>query len=201
MANFMRIADSLCLDYINTRIFERGLEVEHVQNFGDLLQFLLESSMITPAVAGDLGRNWPNTEQNRALRSALTFRDQLREMAESLSRNQPLDGTTLLEINELLAQQRGYTSVTKNGTAYELRKHRNIEQPEDLLLPLAESAASLLCEGDRTLVKKCGNPNCNLFFYDTTRNHTRRWCSMETCGNRMKVNSYLQRKRQTGNGL
>ena len=201
MGGFTRIADALCLDFANTTISQHGEYIELIQSFADFVQFLLENSVLSPAIAGDLINNWRLSDQNRALVSARNFRDRIRKMAEQLSQNQPPDGSILQEINEMLAHQSGCMSVVKSTTGYELRHHRNFDQPEHLLVPLAESAASLLCEKDRNLVKKCSNSNCGLFFYDNTRNHTRRWCSMQTCGNRMKVNSYLQRKRQAGNNL
>jgi len=36
-------------------------------------------------------------------------------------------------------------------------------------------------------IRRCQNPGCVLWFFDTTRNGTRRWCSMEVCGNRAKA--------------
>jgi predicted RNA-binding Zn ribbon-like protein len=38
-----------------------------------------------------------------------------------------------------------------------------------------------------------------LLFLDTSRSHTRRWCSMEQCGNRSKVAAFNARSRQAVN--
>src|SRR6516164_5368126 len=46
---------------------------------------------------------------------------------------------------------------------------------------------------DRTRVRKCGQ--CVLHFLDTSKKGTRRWCSMQLCGNRLKVAAYALRKR------
>ncbi len=62
----------------------------------------------------------------------------------------------------------------------------------------AESAADLLCTGDLSLVKKCQHDACILYFYDTTKNHARQWCSMELCGNRMKAAMHYRRKKRGG---
>ena len=61
------------------------------------------------------------------------------------------------------------------------------------LVLIAVAAADLLCHGDLSLVKKCDNPRCILYFYDTTKNHARRWCSMAGCGNRMKAAAHYRR--------
>ena len=47
-------------------------------------------------------------------------------------------------------------------------------------------------------VRKCANPECVLWFLDTSKNGSRRWCSMEACGNRTKVGRFNQRQRTAG---
>jgi len=44
--------------------------------------------------------------------------------------------------------------------------------------------ASLLAAGDRHLVRQCDGVDCTMWFYDRTKAHRRRWCSMALCGNR-----------------
>ena len=46
-------------------------------------------------------------------------------------------------------------------------------------------------------IRRCGNPACVLHFYDTSRNGTRRWCSMDGCGARAKAARHHQRQRIT----
>jgi predicted RNA-binding Zn ribbon-like protein len=65
---------------------------------------------------------------------------------------------------------------------------------EQCRAPVAEAAAQLLAEGEFQLVRVCEHPDCTLWFYDRTKSHKRRWCSMAVCGNRHKVAEY--RKRQ-----
>ncbi|MNR58262.1 CGNR zinc finger [compost metagenome] len=67
---------------------------------------------------------------------------------------------------------------------------------EQYLAPLAEMAAQLLVEGDFNLVRECEHPDCVLWFYDRTKSHRRRWCSMALCGNRHKVAEFRKRKQQ-----
>ncbi len=46
-------------------------------------------------------------------------------------------------------------------------------------------------------IHQCANPNCTLYFLDTTKNGTRRWCHMNTCGNRAKAARHLRRAKQS----
>lgn len=45
-------------------------------------------------------------------------------------------------------------------------------------------------------VRRCAHPACVLYFHDTSRNGTRRWCSMEACGNRVKAGRHYARSRR-----
>ena len=64
-------------------------------------------------------------------------------------------------------------------------------RPDDLarpLWPVARSAVELLTLGDLARVRECpGAGDCGWLFYDTSRNGSRRWCSMEGCGSRVKM--------------
>lgn len=44
-------------------------------------------------------------------------------------------------------------------------------------------------------LRACANPDCRLFLIDRTKPNTKRWCSMATCGNRMKARRHHQRAR------
>lgn len=44
-------------------------------------------------------------------------------------------------------------------------------------------------------LRPCGNDECRLFLLDRSRANTARWCSMKTCGNRLKVRRHQERTR------
>lgn len=44
-------------------------------------------------------------------------------------------------------------------------------------------------------IRRCAHPACVLYFLDTSRNGTRRWCSMQACGNRAKAGRHYARTR------
>jgi predicted RNA-binding Zn ribbon-like protein len=67
-------------------------------------------------------------------------------------------------------------------------------EPELPVWALAESAASLLLSPAAAQVRACGADTCRWLFLDTTKNHSRRWCKMEVCGNRMKARRFQARR-------
>jgi len=55
---------------------------------------------------------------------------------------------------------------------------------------LALSAAGLMTSPEMARVRACGSSDCRWLFLDTSKNHTRRWCDMKICGNRMKARRF-----------
>jgi predicted RNA-binding Zn ribbon-like protein len=64
------------------------------------------------------------------------------------------------------------------------------------LWPLVRQAAELLVGADLKRVRECAASDCRWLFLDTSKNHSRRWCDMKSCGNRAKVRRFYRRKRE-----
>jgi predicted RNA-binding Zn ribbon-like protein len=58
---------------------------------------------------------------------------------------------------------------------------------------IMRSAVSLLTSDRLHRVRQCAGENCTWLFLDTSRNGMRRWCDMQACGNRFKVQRFRQR--------
>ena len=58
---------------------------------------------------------------------------------------------------------------------------------------LAAAAATVAIERRLDRVKICPADDCRWAFYDTSRNRSRQWCSMEVCGNRAKARAHRAR--------
>ena len=67
---------------------------------------------------------------------------------------------------------------------------------DSFLWPVVRSAAELLTSPDLERAGECHNPTCGWLYLDTSKNHSRRWCDMASCGNTAKAHSFYQRKRQ-----
>jgi predicted RNA-binding Zn ribbon-like protein len=162
------------------------------------------------------------------LEEALAFRDALRDLADLLAigtekrkgereREADISGKrdsampvalakAVTAINAILRADVRYDQLSlthpqargDTGARFERHAHRTDFTPLRLLAPLADSASELLCGGDASRVHRCGNPKCVLYFYDTTRNRRRRFCTPEGCGNRVKAAARDRRSRESG---
>jgi predicted RNA-binding Zn ribbon-like protein len=50
-------------------------------------------------------------------------------------------------------------------------------------------------DGSWEHLKQCANDDCREVFFDRSKNHSGRWCSMQSCGNRAKVRAWRERQR------
>jgi predicted RNA-binding Zn ribbon-like protein len=66
--------------------------------------------------------------------------------------------------------------------------------------PVAASAGDLFSGPGADHLGVCDNPGCGWLYLDTTRNHSRRWCSMELCGNAAKSRRHAARSRTLRGG-
>jgi predicted RNA-binding Zn ribbon-like protein len=194
---FFFVGNYLCLDFINTEIKVAGHPVDLLNGFDDLVAWLVQSQTLNGQQADTILGRWRGSRESESTyQNALKLRASLREMAERLVSGKSVPAPTVVAINEWLAHQTGHAELKRTRGAFEKRVQAEFREPAQLLWPVAESSADLLCYGERALIKKCENPACVLFFYDTTKNHSRRWCSMSACGNRMKVAAHYRRLRR-----
>lgn len=195
---FYFVGERLCVDFVNTEVIADGSRVDLLRNFTDLVSWCAAAHVISTAQAKEIARQWTgNADGERTFQRALQFRAILREMLERVAagrRNVPQPA--LDAINEVLRLRAGILEVARTKAGYETRLRRDFSAPVQLLVPIAESAAEWLSTDDLALIRKCQNPQCILYFHDTTKNHARRWCSMTVCGNRAKAAAHYRRARQ-----
>jgi predicted RNA-binding Zn ribbon-like protein len=72
------------------------------------------------------------------------------------------------------------------------RRGETLERP---MWDIAQSAADLLTSGQLHRVRQCGDERCGWLFFDRSKNRSRRWCSMDDCGNRAKARRHYRRSR------
>jgi predicted RNA-binding Zn ribbon-like protein len=127
------------------------------------------------------------------VREMQSWRESLREAVIRWEESGVVAKATIGAINQLLADHPVRFRMKTTGQLPEIEQYFNIMQPKDLFAPLAASAAAMFAGVDHTRVRQCDH--CVLHFHDTSKKGTRRWCSMQLCGNRQKVAAYAARQR------
>ena len=186
---FLFLGNQLSLDFLNTRPVLDGEPVELLADCKSLARWLLAAGIATK-----IGADWEgNSKAEAGRKRLLTFRESLRETVLRIEAGKPVPPRFLSYLNELLAQHPFVEQI--HGAGGDLLRSRvlDLQMPEDVFAPLLDHTLALLTATDYTRIRKCAA--CVLHFYDTSKKGTRRWCSMELCGNRHKVAAYARRLR------
>jgi predicted RNA-binding Zn ribbon-like protein len=178
------VGDHPALDLLNTiaRV-ESGL-VDVWQSDDDVVRWLVRTGMLEAKIASP-GR------RGALLAAARRLREISRVLVTARKANRRLDAGPL---NEFLAQAESHGEVIrgKDGALSVVRRYDQTSS-NGVLGPLAETVAKFLATADFRLVRRCEGVDCVLWFYDRTKAHRRRWCSMGVCGNRNKVATFRSR--------
>lgn len=193
---FLFVGNQRCLDFINTSFVVNGDPVDALAIFSDLVTWLVQIELLSEEEGKKIERRWGQQgEGTETLEQARAFRVTLREMVARIAAGRPVPQAAIEAINDMLRYRVGYPQLTRRNGRFERSYLADSQEANQLLGLLAEAATNLLCACDLSLVKKCQNLACVLFFYDTTKNHARHWCSMTLCGNRSKVAAHYRRHR------
>lgn len=191
----MFLGNHLALDFLNTRPVQNGEATELLPDFEALLRWFQAAELLSSGEVAKMRQRWGESSRaRRTLELAWELREKLRNEILTWETGAAVHRGTTEELNRIMAERpmRSRLKTTRNGVVRE--RWFETEQPEDLLTPLADSAATLFAEVSRDRVRKCAE--CVLHFLDTSKKGTRRWCSMQICGNRLKVAAYAARRRK-----
>ncbi|MDK2742058.1 MAG: ABATE domain-containing protein [Nitrospira sp. BO4] len=192
---FLFVGNHPCLDLINTQLVVKGEPRELLETFDDLFGWLIRARLLPVSQAKAAKSHLNNEEAASLLERAKTLRATLRTIAEQVAVGGAVPGSAINTMNQFLAQRPGYPELLRTKEGITQRFHSLATQQVELLAPFLEAACDLLSSDRLCLIKKCANAACVLYFLDTTKNHTRNWCSMQMCGNRMKVAAHYRRSR------
>jgi predicted RNA-binding Zn ribbon-like protein len=191
---FLFVGNQLALDFVNTCPVQNGRPMELLPDFSALLRWFEAAELLSAREVANLEQHWGNSAvAQRTVEAVRELRERLRKEVLAWEHGGAVHYSTVAELNRLMVDHPMLTRLKASGSASSAELWFEPRRPEDLFAPLAHSAATLFTNVDRTRVRKCGQ--CVLHFYDTSKKGTRRWCSMQLCGNRLKVAAYAARQR------
>jgi predicted RNA-binding Zn ribbon-like protein len=193
---FLFVGNHLSLDFVNTRPVMNGRPVELLSDSKALLRWFWAADLVSEKEMETFVRRWEKRPEAGACLDGLkTFRESLRAAVLRLEAGKEPASRTVAELNRLLRAHPMFLELGRTEAKLERRKRFELRSPDDLIAPLVDAAAEMLLALESARVRMC--ESCVLHFYDTSKNGTRRWCSMQICGNRSKVAAYAERKRLT----
>lgn len=183
------LGDDQALELLNTRAVPApGVQVELIGDGRDYLAWLIRAGLIEERDRSAIEEMFSPAELDDVATAARDLRERLRLAVTTWIEDPsaPMPSEVIDRLNAVLhAGQRFMQLHTDDQGGLQVRDHHRWTHLAQLLVPVAEAWARLLTEGEPTLVRQC--EGCTIIFYDHTKAHRRRWCSMALCGNREKV--------------
>ncbi len=188
---------ALCLDFTNTVGGTRAQPREYLTGFGDLVEWARQAGVIDGTSARALARRAraAPAEAASAMRRAISLREAIHRLLVARGKgHRPSEADVeLIRRSDVDALEHSRLVATDDG--YE-RGWPGVPPPLDRVAwAVARDAARLLTSADLARVRECASETCAWLFLDTSRNRSRRWCDMSSCGNRAKVRRHYERVR------
>lgn len=188
----------LCLDFANTLGGSRDRPTERLKSYQDLLAWGAQAGILNDEDVRYLGRVAEEHPRKAAaaLADAIALREALfRIVAAVIAGSAPAEGD-LATLNAALPRALNHLRVAPRADGCKWEWAAEEGALDRMLWPIARSAADLLVSSEVDRVRRCANSGeCDWLFVDTTRNRSRRWCDMSSCGNRAKARRHYARKK------
>jgi predicted RNA-binding Zn ribbon-like protein len=196
--DFFFVGNHPSLDLANTLIATKGLPLEFLPDFTTFCRWASRAGLAPADKIKLMSRTWDRAQMEAFLADLKGYRAKVKEVIAQIGRKKPVPASFLEETNRLLLEAGAVLQVeAKDAKTFGRTWPLDWSQPKSVLGLFAETGLKLVCDCDLSLVRECESPDCVLTFYDTTKNHRRRWCSMEVCGNRHKATLHRRKVQQS----
>ncbi|WP_407649888.1 CGNR zinc finger domain-containing protein [Burkholderia aenigmatica] len=180
--------ETLSIDFANT-LYWRGSDppTETFGTMDDLLAWCHEQAGV-PAGLAEVCRARGEEEGGPAmLARALALREALYRLFHAQAEQREPQADDLALLGGFLAEAAPRVALARIDGGYAWRVGEGRATLAGLLSPVLWSAIDLLGGARLAKVKRCANDACQWLFIDDSKNGSRRWCSMSSCGNRAKA--------------
>jgi predicted RNA-binding Zn ribbon-like protein len=191
---------ALGLDFANTWGDRGRPETDRLHGYGDLLAFALAAGLLTSGETASLAGLAERDPRAAAAAFSLAraLREHLYRIFSAVAASRAPAAADLRRLNAALSRALSRLRLERRGSSFAWRWTAPEESLEAPLWPILRSAAELLAGAEHSKVRECAGSSCTWLFLDRSRNRSRRWCSMETCGNRAKARRHYRRRSNPG---
>lgn len=191
----------LCLDFANTApMHASDHPQETLRTYHHLIDWGRKIEVLARQEANQLlkesGKRAP--ESNKVLERGIALREAIYRIVVAHLHGQAPAADDLDRLNRELELAHRYLRITPAENGYRLAWAKDNSRLDRVLWHVARSAAELLTSAELfSRVGQCADDRgCGWLFIDWSRNHSRRWCDINDCGNRAKQRRHYQRSRQ-----
>jgi predicted RNA-binding Zn ribbon-like protein len=192
-------AGDVSLDFANTMNWHASVHPEeNLHNYEDLVAWGKAAGLISEEEnehTCSLADERP-VEAEKAYREALRLREAIYRVFSNRYAGSPIPEEDLKLLNQMVSQAMTHRQVVSRAGEFRWEWDSECDEPDMILWKVAMSAADLLTSDEVTRVRECEDDRgCGYLFIDMSKNHSRRWCSMDSCGNRAKALRHYSRSK------
>ena len=190
----------LCLDFANT--VDDRTEIhpqELLMSFKDLVSWSQQAQVLTEQEVQRLFKKagQHTSEATRVLKRAVEIREAIFRIFKAVAEDESPEDKDLLTLSAMVAEAQKHARIVPGTNGFRWDWAGKPNDLDCMLWPVVRSAADFLTSDDLDTVRVCASESCNWLFIDTSKNHSRRWCNMKSCGNREKARRFYTRKKSS----
>ena len=196
--SFEMIGGSPALDLVNTLDWRFRAEPppeELLKDYYDLAQFSAQSGLMSDAVARRLIRNVSVSKAAHVVAAVRELREAAAQVLYAVPEGDAPSGASVKSLEGFFREARESQRLMWDGEKLAWELTQSAAPAELPLWMLSLKVADLITSDGMHRLRECGNAECRWLFLDTSKNHTRRWCDMKICGNRMKARRFKAQRR------
>jgi len=190
----------LCLDYANTLDNRTDVHPQELLNsYNDLVLWSQQADVLTEQEAQQIleKAEQHSSETTRVLKRAVEVREAIFRIFKAVAEDESPEDEDLVTLSALVAEAQKHAQIVPNTNGFHWDWTGKRSELDCMLWPVVRSAADFLTSDDLDTVRVCASDSCNWLFIDTSKNHSRRWCNMKSCGNREKARRFYVRKKSS----
>jgi predicted RNA-binding Zn ribbon-like protein len=188
---------ALCLDFANTLCWRGSTRDESLHSLADVVQWCAASgAVLAGGVEAAMAWVRGNPAQSaRVFNEAIAIREAIYRIFHAVAAGTKPANDDVAALNRALKRTLARVAVERNGAGFGWRVAAMRPTAPALLAAVLWSAGDLLTGPQLKRVRECANGQCLWLFLDDSKNGTRRWCSMQSCGNRAKAHRHYLRQK------
>ena len=185
------------VDFVNTvHSWRADPPPDYLLEFDDFIDWNRMLELLRPKAASRFKAGTAR-EKDGAFAEAIALRDSLHRLFQAVAEGKSPPQRALDHLNAVMHETGPWRrlAVDKSAGVGIIRPTWHFTDAPALaaLGPIAWAAADLLESGRLERLKECPGPRCGWVFLDASKNRSRTWCSMKTCGNTAKVERFRKR--------
>lgn len=201
-ANLKLLGGRLSLDFANTADWHAtGQPIEFLTSYADLVAWSQHAGIVTGPQAQHLleaAARRP-AEADAVLARTVALREAIYRLFSTVAHGHTPQASDLALFNAELSAALAHSRVILAAEGFDWDWQSDGTALDRMLWPVLQDAAELLTSEELKRVGQCGDERCGWLFLDLSRNRSRRWCSMQDCGNRAKARRHYRRSQTSQN--